>query len=86
MSEQMQALRGMMRSINQYVAGMDTNESALEKIVEQASKIYGTNFAPPSVAERTAFIQEQTALLHNPVQMINNLRRFIEERATTSKQ
>lgn len=86
MSEQMRALRGMMRSINQYVAGMETSESALEKIVEQASKVYGANFAPPSAEARAAFVREQTNLLHNPVQLINNLRRFIEERTTGGKQ
>lgn len=85
-SEQMRALRSMMRSINQYVAGTEAGESALEKIVEQASKVYGANFAPPSAEARAAFVREQTNLLHNPVQLINNLRRFIEEQAAGRKQ
>jgi hypothetical protein len=80
MDERLRALRGMMRSVNQYTAGAETEESALEKILQQAAMVYGDTFTPPSAEARATFLRNQTALIHNPAQMITNLRRFIEGR------
>jgi hypothetical protein len=89
-SERLRAVRQMMRAVNAYASGAggaggvgDVGEadsgSTLDNILEQAAVVYGRNFSIPSAEQRAAFISTQTALLSNPVQMINNLRRFIEE-------
>jgi hypothetical protein len=82
--ERLRALRGMMRSVNQYTAGTETDESALEKILQQAATVYGDTFATPSAEARATFLRNQTTLIHNPAQMITNLRRFIEEQIVSS--
>jgi hypothetical protein len=84
MSERLRAVGRMMRAVNAYVsgtggAGGGDRDSALKDILEQAAVVYGRTFAALSAEQRAAFINAQATLLHNPVQLINNLRRFIEE-------
>jgi hypothetical protein len=86
LSERLRALRQMMRSVNNYVAGQQLDgqgQQLLDKILEQAAVVYGKHFTPPSAAQRTEFITTQRHFLHNPAQLVANLRRFIENRDTT---
>jgi hypothetical protein len=84
MSERLRAVGRMMRAVNAYVRGLggtdgEERESALQEVLEQAAVVYGRTFATLSAEQRAAFINAQATMLHNPVQLINNLRRFIEE-------
>jgi hypothetical protein len=78
----LRAIHRLMRLVNKWVANrqeMDT-ESRLKRlngVIEQASAIYGVNFSAPGSGRCLVFVH-RIKRVDDPVQMIANLREFVE--------
>ncbi len=82
MSSGLRAIRRLMRSVNKWVSErweMDAESQLgqLNRIIEQASVIYGTDFSVP-VSERCDAFVRRLERVDDPVQMIADMREFVE--------
>lgn len=80
MSPRLRATRRLMRSVNEWLANrqrVDAKDNAmrLDKIIEQASIIYGESFPLPDSGRRDAFLARFK--FNDPLQMIADLRQFL---------
>jgi hypothetical protein len=84
MYPRLRATRRMMRAVNIWVTkeregDVEGSTRALDRILEQASIVYGRAFTSPSTKQRDAFVNTQAKSIDNPPQMIANLRLFLEQ-------
>lgn len=82
MSSQLRAVRRLMRSANKWVSErqeMDAEDQLkyLNRVIEQASVIYGVDFSVPASEGCDAFVR-RLERVDDPVQMIADLRDFVE--------
>ncbi len=83
MYQPMRATRRMMRAINKWVSryeilGDDGHVEILEKIITQASIIYGSDYIPPTSDRRNAFLSEIKGSIVDIPQLITKIRNFVE--------
>jgi len=69
----MRALRKMLRTANRWA--IDSDESGLGKILEQALIVYGSGYAPPSLEEQSTFFTQIPA---NPAERLTALQKFVQ--------
>lgn len=86
MSPRLQATRRLTRGVNKWIArqqdqDVEGSANALTAIIEQATIIYGSAFAPPDQSACQNFCGQQSE--QSPRQMIDNLRALIEQSIST---
>jgi hypothetical protein len=82
MSSGLRATRRLMRVVNKWVANRheidkDSRLKRLNRIIEQASVIYGVDYSIPSSGRCLVFVH-RIKRVNDPVQMIANLQEFVE--------
>ena len=81
MASGLRATRWMMRSANKWIANrqemdVESKLKRLNRIIEQASIIYGVDFSVPTGERCNAFLR-RIECVDDPMQMIANLREFV---------
>jgi hypothetical protein len=80
MYQPMRALRKMLRAINQWV--MVSDETGLQKIIEQAEVTYGSEYIAPGSDQSSQFLDQIDQWSDNLPEMIRQLRNFVENQPT----
>ena len=80
MYQPMRALRKMLRRVNKWVLAPD--ETGVEKIIELARITYGVEYVTPSPEQRALFMEQISQWSDNSLEMIRQLRHFIENQTT----
>lgn len=84
-SSRLQSLRRLMRLVNKWASdptrgAMDTQDNVafLDRILEQAIAVYGSDWMPPVSEQRDRLLKLQVELAQTPAKMIARLRKLIE--------